>query len=132
MEKNRFFPKFSILVAAKNEELVLGRLLSRLVDLEYPKDRYEVLMVEDGSMDQTAKVGRDFESKFPNLIKFSHRSNSSGKPAALNYGLGNASGEIVVVVDADNVPRRDFLARAARYFDDPRRYGSAGHDAPNQ
>lgn len=118
-EKNSVHPKFSILVAAKNEELVLGRLLSRLVDLEYPKDRYEVLVVEDGSTDQTAKVGRDYESKFPNLIKFSHRSSSSGKPAALNYGLGLASGEIVVVVDADNVPKRDFLAKAAGYFVDP-------------
>ena len=118
-ETNTVFPKFSILVAAKNEELVLGRLLSRLVDLQYPKDRYEVLIVEDGSSDQTAKIGRDYESKFPNLIKFSHRSSSTGKPEALNFGLGLASGEVVVVVDADNVPRRDFLARAARYFDDP-------------
>ena len=112
-------PKFSILVAAKNEELVLGRLLSRLVDLEYPRDRYEVLIVEDGSSDQTAKVGRDYESKFPNMIKFFHRSSSTGKPAALNYGLGFASGEFVVVVDADNVPDRDFLAKATKYFDDP-------------
>ena len=78
-EKIKSFPKFSILVAAKNEELVLGRLLSRLVDLEYPKDRYEVLIVEDGSGDRTATIGRDYESKFPNLIRFLHRSSSSGK-----------------------------------------------------
>jgi len=118
-EKGRASPKFSILVAAKNEGLVLGRLLSRLVDLDYPKDRYEVLIVEDGSSDQTAKIGRDYETKFPNLIKFFHRSSSTGKPAALNYGLGFASGEIAVVVDADNVPARDFLAKAIKYFDDP-------------
>jgi cellulose synthase/poly-beta-1,6-N-acetylglucosamine synthase-like glycosyltransferase len=119
IEKRTSFPKFSILIAAKNEELVLGRLLSRLVNLDYPKGRYEVLIVEDGSSDHTAQVGRDYEYRFPNIIKFSHRLSSSGKPAALNYGLGLASGEIVVVVDADNVPRRDFLSKAARYFDDP-------------
>jgi cellulose synthase/poly-beta-1,6-N-acetylglucosamine synthase-like glycosyltransferase len=112
-------PKFSILVAAKNEEPVLGRLLSRLVDVDYPKDRYEVLIVEDGSNDQTAKVGHDYEAKFPNLIRFFHRSSSTGKPAALNYGLGFASGEVVVVVDADNVPEREFLTKATKYFDDP-------------
>ena len=117
--RNGGSPKFSIIVAAKNEELVLGRLLSRLVDLDYPRDRYEVLVVEDGSSDQTAKVGRDYSMKFPDLIKFFHRSSSTGKPTALNYGLGFASGEIVVVVDSDNVPRRDFLRKTASYFDDP-------------
>jgi cellulose synthase/poly-beta-1,6-N-acetylglucosamine synthase-like glycosyltransferase len=119
IEKNKSFPKFSILVAAKNEELVLGRLLSRLVDLDYPRERFEVLVVEDGSGDQTAKIGCGYEAKFPDLIKFFHRSSSTGKPAALNYGLSVASGDIVAVLDADNVPARDFLAKAASHFNDP-------------
>ena len=113
------FPRFSIIVAAKNEALVLGRLLSRLTELDYPKGRYEVLVIEDGSSDETAKVGRHYELKFPELIRFHHRDETSGKPAALNCGSSLASGEIVVIVDADNLPNRDFLRRAARYFDDP-------------
>ena len=113
-----YLPKFSILVAAKDEENVLGRLLARLVELDYPRDRYEVLVVEDGSKDSTARIGREYEMKFPKLIKFFHRPISTGKPAALNYGLSHAAGEIVAVVDADNVPQRDFLAKVSSYFED--------------
>ena len=61
-----YLPKFSIIVAAKDEEKVLGRLLSRLVELDYPKDRYEVLVVEDGSSDGTARIGHDFRRCFLN------------------------------------------------------------------
>ncbi len=113
-----YLPKFSILVAAKDEENVLGRLLARLVELDYPRNRYEVLVVEDGSKDGTARIARGYELMYPKLIRFFHRATSTGKPAALNYGLRLAMGEIVAVLDADSLPEHNFLARASPYFED--------------
>jgi cellulose synthase/poly-beta-1,6-N-acetylglucosamine synthase-like glycosyltransferase len=125
-----FFPKFSLVVAAKNEALVLERLLSRLLELDYPKDRYEVLVVEDGSFDETERIAKNFEAKHQNLIRFYHKHASTGKPAALNYGMNFATGDIVAVLDADGVPDRDLLARAARYFQDPKLVALQGRTLP--
>jgi cellulose synthase/poly-beta-1,6-N-acetylglucosamine synthase-like glycosyltransferase len=111
-------PKFSILVAAKNEERVLRRVLSRLVELDYPRERYEVLVIEDGSNDRTAELAAQYQTRFPALIKALRHAETSGKPAALNFGLGYTTGEIVLVLDADNLPSRDILRKATRYFGD--------------
>jgi cellulose synthase/poly-beta-1,6-N-acetylglucosamine synthase-like glycosyltransferase len=112
-------PKISVLVAAKNEEKVIKRLLDVLIALDYPPDKKEILVVEDGSTDRTAEICQEYAKKHPRLVKFFHQEKSNGKPAAVNFIARKASGEVVGVFDADSVPEPDVLRKVASYFSDP-------------
>ncbi len=111
-------PFISLIVPAKNEEKVIGRVLDSLLDLRYPKDRMEVFVVEDGSTDNTKGIALRYASEHPNLIRCIHNATSEGKPAALNLALQQARGNIVGVLDADNVPDSRLLVHVAKSFDD--------------
>lgn len=109
-------PTVSVIVPVKDEEKVVGRLLDALLKLDYPPDKWEVVVVEDGSKDDTLKVCLEYAERFPCCFKLVRKPDSNGKPSALNFGLRHAVGEIVAVFDADNVPEPDTLKRAAVYF----------------
>lgn len=111
-------PFFSLIVPVKDEERVIGRLLDVLMKTVYPSDKYEVVVVDDASQDGTLKICRKFEDFYPGRIKYLRREASNGKPSALNYALKFAEGDIIGVLDADNVPEPDFLVKTARQFDD--------------
>jgi cellulose synthase/poly-beta-1,6-N-acetylglucosamine synthase-like glycosyltransferase len=115
---NGGWPFVSIIVPAKNEGLVIGRCLDSLVKLDYPRGKYEIVVVEDGSTDDTVQICRRFENAHPSLVRLVSNPVSLGKPHALNYGLKFCVGELVAVFDADNVPSVDVLRRAVRYFDE--------------
>ena len=110
-------PSFSIVVPVKNEEKVVGRILDALCRLRYPSDKFEVVIVDDGSVDGTEEICRRFVASHGN-IRLLRRSVSSGKASALNHGLAHSKGEIVAIFDADNVPADDVLSGAAEYFCD--------------
>jgi cellulose synthase/poly-beta-1,6-N-acetylglucosamine synthase-like glycosyltransferase len=112
-------PKFSIIVPARSEGRVIGRLLNRLQSLDYSKNRYEVIVVEDGSTDTTRQICEQYAEQSPQLIRFFHSEDSRGKPHALNRALAECTGEIVAVLDADSFPNPDLLRRAAGYFENP-------------
>ncbi len=118
-EKHDELPMVSIVVPARDEENVIERLLIALTKIDYPREKEEVIIVEDASKDKTAEICRNYAEKYPELIRFFHRDVSTGKPSALNYGFKQAKGEIVAVFDADNVPEPDVLMQAVRYFEDP-------------
>jgi len=111
-------PTMSIIVPVKDEEKVVGRLLKALAKADYPQDKKEIVIVEDGSIDRTAEICRKFAEEHPGQVKLVSRSVSDGKPSALKEAFKHVSGEIVAVFDADNIPEPDFLLRAARYFED--------------
>ena len=111
-------PTFSIIVAARSEERVIGRLLDRLKLLDYSKELYEVIVVEDGSTDATRQICEQYAEANPQLIRFFHSEDSRGKPHALNRALAECTGDIVTVLDADSFPNLDLLKRVARHFED--------------
>ncbi|EWG07444.1 MAG: family 2 glycosyl transferase [Candidatus Aramenus sulfurataquae] len=111
-------PSFSIIIPAKNEEKVLGRLLDRLENQEYDRSKVEIIVVEDGSTDNTLGVCKNYEMTYDN-VKCVHLEPSpvpNGKSRALNYALRIARGEIIGIYDADTVPRLDALSYAASKF----------------
>ncbi|MBT0158550.1 glycosyltransferase family 2 protein [Candidatus Bathyarchaeota archaeon A05DMB-2] len=115
---HKFLPTFSIVVPVKNEEKVIGRLLTALSKLAYPSDKQEILIIEDGSTDSTPEICMNYAREHPN-VKILHRSFSNGKPSALNYGLAHAKGELIAIFDADNVPDPNALMTVLEYFQDP-------------
>ncbi len=117
-KKNTEFPKFSIIVPTKNEDAVIERCLSSIIDLNYPKDKLEVIIVDGNSTDSTYKICSEFAVKYPNIFKLIGEKKSNGKPAALNLAIPYTTGEIVGVFDADSLPEKDVLRKVTSYFDD--------------
>jgi len=114
-------PTVSILIPARNEEAVIGRLLHRTSRLTYPKDKLQIIVIDDASTDQTGKIVDEF-SKMYDFIKVVHRSHENGgkgKCDALNEGLKQASGEIVLCFDADYFPQLDIVEKLVAFFIDP-------------
>jgi len=111
-------PSVSVIVPVKDEENVVGRLLNALLKSDYPEEKRDIIVVEDGSVDKTAEICRGFEREYPGQVKVVCRGVSDGKPSALMEALKHVKGEIVGVFDADNVPESDALLRAANHFND--------------
>jgi len=111
-------PKFSIIIPAKDEEVVIGRCLKAMLDLDYPKEKLEVIVVEGNSKDATKAVCTEFSEQNRGVIKVICEKFSKGKPAALNLALSHISGDIVGVFDADSIPEKDVLKKLVSYFQD--------------
>jgi cellulose synthase/poly-beta-1,6-N-acetylglucosamine synthase-like glycosyltransferase len=122
----RDLPTFSVIVPVKNEEKVVGRLLNALLRLNYPKEKVEIIVVEDGSTDGTVDICKKYEEESHGVVKLLHKPVSDGKPSALNYGVKHARGEIIGVFDADNIPERNVLMNVCRYYEDSEVAGVQG------
>jgi cellulose synthase/poly-beta-1,6-N-acetylglucosamine synthase-like glycosyltransferase len=113
-------PFVSVLVPCRNEELVIEGLLETLLLFDYPADRHELIVIDDGSDDGTAEIVDRVGRMHPRLRRLYRPPGSSGgKSGALNAALQIARGEIVVVFDADHRARADVLKRLVRHFADP-------------
>ncbi|HEV2836676.1 MAG TPA: glycosyltransferase [Pyrinomonadaceae bacterium] len=111
---SEFSPFVSIIVPAYNEELVVGNTIASLLMSDYPS--YEIIVVDDGSLDNTSKVVSDRfgDDERVRLITVSN----GGKAAALNTGLRYARGEVIVALDADTVFTPQTVgALAHRFYD---------------
>ena len=108
-------PDVSIIVPAYNEELVLENCVKSLLKLDYPS--FEVIVVDDGSSDATATIGKKLEAEYPQ-VRCLLKSNG-GKANALNYGIEHASGEIIVCIDADSIFDSKALFHLTLPFADP-------------
>jgi cellulose synthase/poly-beta-1,6-N-acetylglucosamine synthase-like glycosyltransferase len=111
-------PKFSIIVPAKDESPVIARCLNTLLNLDYPMDKMEIIVVEGDSKDNTKEICSDFSKKNQNNVRVICEHSSKGKPAALNLALPHITGDIVGVFDADSVPEKNALKKLAAYFQD--------------
>jgi cellulose synthase/poly-beta-1,6-N-acetylglucosamine synthase-like glycosyltransferase len=112
-------PVVSVIVPVKDEERVVGRLLRALLRLDYPPEKMEIIIVEDGSVDKTVEICREYARRYSGQVRLFCQQTSNGKPSALNYALEHVKGEIVAVFDADSVPEPDALLRAVEHFEDP-------------
>ena len=99
----------SVIIPAKNEENVIGRCLDSIINQSYKN--IEVIVVEDGSIDNTLKICKEYEKK-DSRIKCFHRNISNGKPSALNFALKQVKGTIVATFDADSVLEKDTIMNA--------------------
>ena len=116
-----FEPTVSILIPAFNEQEVIGRLLQRITDFTYPKEKLQVIVIDDASDDRTGKIADEFKTKFP-FIEVLHRDRSigrRGKSSAMNHGFSLCTGEILLCFDADYYPQVDIVERLTREFADP-------------
>lgn len=108
------YPTVSILVPAHNEALVIVRTVRALLNMEYPVDRYEVIVINDNSTDDTAEKLEELQREFPDrrlvVISTGPEVGGKGKSNALNIGFSVSTGEVIAIYDADNTPESDALA----------------------
>jgi len=115
-----YAPKVSVIIPVKNGARVLDRLMDSLMSVDYPKEKMEVIIVEDGSVDGSYEICKYYERKFPGLVKVIHREQSRGKPDALSCATGKASGEVLAVFDVDSIIDPAAFRLALKHFEDPR------------
>jgi len=98
-------PAVSILVPCHNEEKVIAHTIRALVALDYPQDKVEILIINDGSTDKTAEVVLGFaDEPRVRLLNVPAPLAAKGKSGALNYALSQARHPVLAIYDADNVP----------------------------
>lgn len=110
------WPLLSVIVPAKDEARALRPTVEAVLASDYP--RLEVIVVDDGSRDGTARIAAELAARDPRLRVLTHAVNQ-GKAAALNHGLRVAKSDLVVTVDADTRPDPDCLRRIAAQLADP-------------
>ncbi|MGO1042356.1 glycosyltransferase [Clostridioides difficile] len=107
------YPMVSILVPAHNEAKVIGRTVESLLLLNYPKDKMELIVINDNSSDNSREILESIKSKYKNynftIINTDSTTGGKGKSNALNIGYKISKGEFIAVYDADNTPDRDAL-----------------------
>jgi cellulose synthase/poly-beta-1,6-N-acetylglucosamine synthase-like glycosyltransferase len=115
-----YYPFVTVMIPCRNEELVIEGLVTTLLALDYPDDRHEIIIIDDGSDDATGSILEELVRRHP-VLRCIHRPPNAGggKSGALNTALESARGEVVVVFDADHKPRADVLRRLIRHFADP-------------
>jgi cellulose synthase/poly-beta-1,6-N-acetylglucosamine synthase-like glycosyltransferase len=104
-------PPVSILIPAHNEERVIVKTLESLCALDYPADRMEIIVINDGSSDATAVLVRKYGRRDSRvrLLDVPKEESAQGKSHALNLGLKETRHEIIAVYDADNTPEPESL-----------------------
>jgi cellulose synthase/poly-beta-1,6-N-acetylglucosamine synthase-like glycosyltransferase len=114
-------PKVTIVVPTYNEASLIRRKLDNIASQDYPKGLVEVIVVDSASSDGTPRIVREWmESHRDFMVLLVEESTRRGKAFSLNNALRLASGDIVVVTDADSLwLSRDALANALSWFSDP-------------
>jgi cellulose synthase/poly-beta-1,6-N-acetylglucosamine synthase-like glycosyltransferase len=117
----KYEPTVSILIPARNEEKVIGRLLQQMTKLTYPRHKLQVITIDDASSDSTTQIAEEFSKRY-SFIEVVHRDKKTGgkgKASAMNCGLKRSTGEIVLCFDADYYPQRDIVEKLVKEFVNP-------------
>lgn len=120
---SNYFPKISIIVPAYNEELNAKRTVNNLLKSDYPN--FDIIFVDDGSKDSTFSI---IENAFKNNPKVRVLTKpNGGKAAALNFGIEQAEGEILVCIDADTILMHDAISKMIPLFENDKVAAVAGN-----
>jgi cellulose synthase/poly-beta-1,6-N-acetylglucosamine synthase-like glycosyltransferase len=120
--EKKYEPFVSVMIPARNEEQVIDRVLQRMTELTYPKEKLELIVIDDASSDKTGEKAKTFAQNhsYIKVIKRNKDTGGKGKPEALNDGLKQVSGELIFCFDADYYPQRDIIEKLTACFQDPK------------
>lgn len=112
----------SVIVPAFNAADTLAECLQALLSQTVSRSSYEIVVVDDGSLDATADVAKGFCEQGVQVIRQTNR----GAAHARNTGVAHSTGDILLFTDSDCAPRPDWIERLAAAFDDPEVVGAKG------
>lgn len=109
-------PLISVIIAVQNEEAFLAQTLNQILEQNYPRDRYEVLLIDGMSTDNTLKIAESFQGRYHSLKIFSNPIQRAG--SSRNIGIKNSSGEYLLFIDGHvYIPSRELFADMIAAFE---------------
>ncbi len=112
-------PRLSIIIPARNEEVLIGRCLQSLLQQDYPAHLFEIIVVDDHSTDHTAAVVNAFNQphiKLIDLKDYVDDEKNSYKKKAIEVGIAQSSGQLIITTDADCVAGSAWLSTIAAFY----------------
>jgi len=110
--------KISIIIPSYNRKEILKEALKALFNQNYPKDKYEIVLVDDGSTDGTEEMVSSLSS--PCRLKYLKNGERMGAPRTRNRGIKEAEGEFIIFTDSDVIVLSDFIEQHLNYH---KKYG---------
>ena len=117
-----YFPKVTIQLPLYNELYVVERLLKSIIALEYPKNKLQIQVLDDStdeSLELTQRIVTEYQNSGFEILHLTRTHREGFKAGALKEGLKTASGEFIVIFDADFIPPYDWLLKTIPHFNDP-------------
>ncbi|MDD5152685.1 MAG: glycosyltransferase [Candidatus Pacebacteria bacterium] len=111
--KLSYYPSTTIIIPCWNEEKTVGATIRSVLNLNYPKNKLNIVVVDDGSTDKTAEVAESF-TKNPQITLI--KKENGGKDTALNTAIATIKTELIGCLDADSFVDKDALTEIARAF----------------
>jgi hyaluronan synthase len=119
-------PPLTVVIPAYNEGAMVLTAIRSVAQANYPRDRLEILVIDDGSRDDTWRYICEAAAAYPGLVTALRHERNRGKRAALALGFERARGDILVTLDSDSVIEPDALLALAGPFRDRRIGAVAG------
>ena len=107
----------SIIIPVYNDSFGLKETALTFVTQDYPKDRYEIIIIDNGSTDNTAEVAKNLAQTYPGLVKYGVENTIKSSYAARNKGINISKGDILCFIDADVTVSADYLQNIWTVFE---------------
>lgn len=111
----KHFPTATIVVPCFNEERTVAATIESLLQLDYPKDKLSIMVIDDGSRDNTPQIAQALAAAHPQVSFY--RKENGGKYTALNYAIEHTQSELIGCLDADSFVAPDALLEMAKRFE---------------
>jgi len=105
----------SIIIPTRNRGYILKKTLNSLFNQDYPKDKMEIIIIDDASKDNTSYIVNSFKSKFK-YLSYLKNSVPSGANFSRNRGIEVANGEILVFIDDDVIAPKNWLKKLTSFL----------------
>lgn len=115
-KENNYQYRLSIIVAIYNVEAYLKRCISSLVKQDLPYEEYEILLVNDGSTDDSLEICNRFAAEYKNIIVFTKE--NGGLSSVRNFGIDHAQGRYIMHVDADDFLEENVVGKVVKVAED--------------
>lgn len=113
-EKTKNPPFLSVIIPCRNEEEFIGKCLDSVISQDYPKDKLEVFVVDGASRDKTKEIVRNYSRQY-SCIKILDNPKKIAS-AAMNIGIKEAKGEIIMRMDSHSVYQSDYISKCVKYL----------------
>ncbi len=113
---NSQLPLVSIIIPARNEEDYIRQCLNSVLDSDYPREKLEIIVVDGMSKDQTKEIIAEYSTKYGFIQCLENPKRIA--PTALNIGIGHATGEVIIRMDAHSLYPSDYIANCVKYLEE--------------
>lgn len=114
------YPFVSIIIPARDEQDNIVKCLESIVESDYPRNRCEIIVVNDRSSDSTQSIVEQFVKNYPGIILLNIEDDTqktvAGKPGALDFGIKYARGEYILLTDADCKVNKKWISSMVKTF----------------